>query len=576
MTVNYTTLLGLAKPVTGTEATTWGDIVNNQITTLVEEAVAKGATIDVTAGDVTLSTTDGVTNQARNAVLLVTGTPGVSRNVIAPSKSKTYVVKNGSNANVVIKGAATTGVTFIPNQTALVFWNGSDFEFASPSSLSGISNKTSGYTVVASDLGKIINCTANSFTVALTAAATIGSGFSCWVWNTSSTYTDVITIDPNASETIDGQTVLTLYRGEGTQLICNGTNWQTGAKKTMRGYAENMLATDTRPVASGISSLALGVGATASNYNAIAGGVISTASGYASTAYGTNATAIGTLSVALGANAQATAYASTAIGSNSSALSSQAVTGSGAVAIGGSYASGSDSFSAAGANNSSTYGAQGANSIALGYRGKATQYGAIAVGINTVASAQGAIALGERAIASDQAAIAIGEDAQASAIYSFAFGKQASARIIGKFVYGNGGVGQGICQAGLLNLIAITTNATPTIATSDSNAASSSNQIILPNDSTYSFSILVVARRTDVDNESAGYKFEGVIDRNATAASTAIVGTVSKTILAEDTTAWDVNVSADTTNGGLAITVTGEVGKTIRWVATAWTSEVTG
>jgi hypothetical protein len=86
----------------------------------------------------------------------------------------------------------------------------------------------------------------------------------------------------------------------------------------------------------------------------------------------------------------------------------------------------------------------------------------------------------------------------------------------------------------------------------------------------------VVARRTDADNESAGYEFAGVVDRNGSAATTAIVGTVMKTVLAEDTTAWDCAVTADTTNGGLAFTVTGEAAKTIRWVATVWTSEVTG
>ncbi len=32
MTINYTTLLGLAKPVTGTETGQWGDVVNDYIT----------------------------------------------------------------------------------------------------------------------------------------------------------------------------------------------------------------------------------------------------------------------------------------------------------------------------------------------------------------------------------------------------------------------------------------------------------------------------------------------------------------------------------------------------------------
>ena len=130
MTINYTSLLGLAQPVSGTEANTWGTVVNDEITALIEEAIAGAETIDVTAGNVTLTDTDGVANQARNAVLLITGTPGVSRNVVAPSKSKTYIVKNSSNAAIVLKGSATSGVSIPTGVEAICFWNGSDFEIA--------------------------------------------------------------------------------------------------------------------------------------------------------------------------------------------------------------------------------------------------------------------------------------------------------------------------------------------------------------------------------------------------------------------------------------------------------------
>ncbi len=98
----------------------------------------------------------------------------------------------------------------------------------------------------------------------------------------------------------------------------------------------------------------------------------------------------------------------------------------------------------------------------------------------------------------------------------------------------------------------------------------------MQNDSTYFFSIEVAARRTDADGESAAYKLEGCIDRNANAASTALVGTVLKTVLAEDNTAWDVSATADTTNGALALTVTGEAAKTIYWVSYIKLVKVTG
>ncbi len=110
MATSYTSLLKLALPVTGELDGTWGDTVNNSITELVEDSIAATATASVTAGDWTLSTTGGgVANEARCAILIPTGTPGVSRNVIAPSLSKAYIVHNHSGAIV------------------LASWNGSDF-----------------------------------------------------------------------------------------------------------------------------------------------------------------------------------------------------------------------------------------------------------------------------------------------------------------------------------------------------------------------------------------------------------------------------------------------------------------
>jgi hypothetical protein len=173
MTINYTSLLGLAQPVTGTESGTWGTVVNDEITALVEEAVAGGETIDVTAGNVTLTTTNGVANQARNAILLVTGTPGTSRNVVAPSSSKVYIVKNSSDGEVVLKGSATTGVTIPVNVEALCFWNGSDFEIAG---MTGPASATSGaIPTFNGTTGKVLQ---NNSGVTISAGVVTATGFS--------------------------------------------------------------------------------------------------------------------------------------------------------------------------------------------------------------------------------------------------------------------------------------------------------------------------------------------------------------------------------------------------------------
>jgi hypothetical protein len=134
MTTQYTTLLGFALPVTGELSGTWGDTVNASITQLEEDAIAGVATASVASANWTLSTTgSGASNEARKAILIPTGSPGVSRNILAPNSSKAYIVVNQSNAAVVLKGSTgpTTGVTIATGTTALCAWNGSDFVIVS-------------------------------------------------------------------------------------------------------------------------------------------------------------------------------------------------------------------------------------------------------------------------------------------------------------------------------------------------------------------------------------------------------------------------------------------------------------
>ena len=59
MATAYTSLLGLALPVTGELSGTWGDTVNNSITSLLDSAIAGTTTLSSDA-DVTLTTTTGV------------------------------------------------------------------------------------------------------------------------------------------------------------------------------------------------------------------------------------------------------------------------------------------------------------------------------------------------------------------------------------------------------------------------------------------------------------------------------------------------------------------------------------
>lgn len=89
-----------------------------------------------------------------------------------------------------------------------------------------ILTKSANYTPVAGDQGKLIDCT-SALTLSMTAAATLGSGWFCYVRNSISGYTpsDTVVIDPNSTETIDGLSTVTMYHGEVRLVICNGTGF---------------------------------------------------------------------------------------------------------------------------------------------------------------------------------------------------------------------------------------------------------------------------------------------------------------------------------------------------------------
>lgn len=130
MATQYTSLLGLALPVTGELSGSWGDTVNQSITSLLDTAVS-GTTSITTDADITLTTTTGAANQARQAIILWNPASGtVTRNITAPAQSKIYTVINasGGTQSIVFRGTGpTTGVTIVKGESAVVAWNGSDF-----------------------------------------------------------------------------------------------------------------------------------------------------------------------------------------------------------------------------------------------------------------------------------------------------------------------------------------------------------------------------------------------------------------------------------------------------------------
>lgn len=150
MTTQYTGLLGLALPVQGELAGSWGDVVNNALTKYVDISVAGTQIISGSQTAVTLSTTNGgdvtdnisqvgsagATGSNQYMVIRCTGNPASLLTIsidptptAAVNYSKMYVVINSTSTNQSVKviGPTGSGVTIAANTQGIVVWNGSDF-----------------------------------------------------------------------------------------------------------------------------------------------------------------------------------------------------------------------------------------------------------------------------------------------------------------------------------------------------------------------------------------------------------------------------------------------------------------
>jgi len=131
MTTGYTPILKLALPVTGELNGTWGTVVNDNITSMVEQSVAGLATINTwTTNSHTLTSADGTTSESRCAMLVIdddgAGNPSAAATVICPTATKSYIVRNICGQTVTVKTLAGTGVAVPNNQAALVFCDGTN------------------------------------------------------------------------------------------------------------------------------------------------------------------------------------------------------------------------------------------------------------------------------------------------------------------------------------------------------------------------------------------------------------------------------------------------------------------
>ena len=95
----------------GEQSGTWGTTTNNNLGTLIEDAISGAATVTVASTNQALTAANGAADQARCAVLVLDTLTGAPFNIFAPPVTKTYIIKNDSAYSATIYCSTVLGNT---------------------------------------------------------------------------------------------------------------------------------------------------------------------------------------------------------------------------------------------------------------------------------------------------------------------------------------------------------------------------------------------------------------------------------------------------------------------------------
>ena len=127
MSSTYSTSLKLELVGNGEQSGVWGTTTNNNLGTLLEQAIVGQTTITMANADYTLSNYNGTSDEARNAVVVITGNQNASYSVICPAVQKLYVITNSlnSSATAYFKPLGGSALTITNGATVFAYCTGS-------------------------------------------------------------------------------------------------------------------------------------------------------------------------------------------------------------------------------------------------------------------------------------------------------------------------------------------------------------------------------------------------------------------------------------------------------------------
>ena len=113
----------------GDQSGIWGQTTNTNLGTLIEQAIAGVVSITMIDANYTMTNFNGVSDEARNQVIVLSGTNTAQRNLIAPLVEKTYTIRNSTTGGFAVQiiGSSGTGVVIPNGITTTVYCDGTNF-----------------------------------------------------------------------------------------------------------------------------------------------------------------------------------------------------------------------------------------------------------------------------------------------------------------------------------------------------------------------------------------------------------------------------------------------------------------
>lgn len=164
---------------------------------------ATNATTATTKAAEAVAASLAATTTANAAAWVNGGTYGLDTNAISGIDHLTYRKKTASSVTTTDPSADATNWVKLGGGGAAM----------------SRSARTSNTMLVSADSSKLIDITSGTFTQTFDAAATLADGWYCFIRNSG---TGTITLDPNASELIDGAATSLMYPGECRIVQCTG------------------------------------------------------------------------------------------------------------------------------------------------------------------------------------------------------------------------------------------------------------------------------------------------------------------------------------------------------------------